>query len=58
MKTYINISNVPVEIVAEVKRIAAAEFDGNYSAAFRKLIREALQARKDKSTAKNGGLDS
>ena len=49
MKTYINISNVPVEIVAEVKRISAAEFDGNDSAAYRKLLREALEARKGKS---------
>ena len=49
MKTYINISNVPVEIVAEVKRISAAEFDGNDSAAYRKLLREAIEARKEKS---------
>lgn len=49
MKTYINISNVPVEIVAEVKRIAETEFDGNDSAAYRKLLREALDARKEKS---------
>ena len=52
MKTYINISNVPVEIVAEVKRISAAEFDGNDSAAYRKLLREALDARKGKSKTK------
>lgn len=52
MKTYINISNVPVEIVAEVKRISAAEFDGNDSAAYRKLLREAIDARREKSKAK------
>ncbi len=52
MKTYINISNVPVEIVAEVKRIAETEFDGNESAAYRKLLREALEAREIKSKPK------
>ena len=48
MKTNINIANVPVEIVAEAKKIAEAEFDGNESAAYRKLLREALEARKQK----------
>lgn len=48
MKTYINISNVPVEIAEEVKRIAAAECDGNESAAYRKIIAEALEARRRK----------
>lgn len=48
MKTYINISNVPVEVAEEVKRIAAAECDGNESAAYRKIISEALEARRRK----------
>lgn len=52
MKTNINIANVPVEIVAEAKKIAEAEFDGNESAAYRKLLREALAARKKQ---KKGG---
>lgn len=45
MKTYINISNVPVEIAEAVKKIAEAEFDGNESAAYRRLIAEALELR-------------
>ena len=48
MKTYINISNVPVEIAEEMKRIAESKCDGNESAAYRKLIAEALEARKAK----------
>ena len=52
MKTYINISNVPVEIAEAVKKIAEAEFDGNESAAYRRLIGEALEARA-KSLKKN-----
>ena len=49
MKTYINISNVPVEIAEEVKRIAEREYNGNESAAYRKLLAEALEARRRKS---------
>lgn len=45
MKTYINISNVPVEVAEKVKAIAEREFDGNESAAYRRLIGEALEAR-------------
>ncbi len=48
MKTYINISNVPVEIAEEVKRIAEREYNGNESAAYRKLLAEALEARRRK----------
>lgn len=48
MKTYINISNVPVEVAEEVKRIAESECDGNESAAYRKVIAEALEARRRK----------
>ena len=48
MKTYINISNVPVEVAEEVKRIAVLECDGNESAAYRKIIAEALEARRRK----------
>lgn len=47
MKTYVNISNVPVEVAEEVKHIAEAECDGNESAAYRKLIAEALEARRN-----------
>lgn len=46
MKTYVNISNVPVETAEEVKRIAFEECNGNDSAAYRKLLAEALEARK------------
>lgn len=53
MKTYINISNVPVEVAEEVKRIAAAECDGNESAAYRKVIAEALEARRRKIDVKS-----
>ena len=49
MKTYVNISNVPVEVAEEVKRIAESECDGNESAAYRKLIAEALEARAKKA---------
>ena len=52
MKTYVNISNVPVEVAEEVKKIAEAECDGNESAAYRKLIAEALEARKRKENSK------
>ena len=48
MKTYINISNVPVEVAEKVKAIAESEFDGNESAAYRKLLAEALEARAKK----------
>lgn len=56
MKTYINISNVPVEVAEEVKRIAESECDGNESAAYRKIIAEALEARRRKvaKTIKKG----
>ena len=49
MKTYINISNVPVEIAEKVKAIAEREYNGNESAAYRRLISEALEARAKKS---------
>ena len=49
MKTYINISNVPVEVAEKVKAIAESEFDGNESAAYRKLLAEALEARAKKA---------
>ncbi len=49
MKTYINISNVPVEIAEKVKAIAEAEYNGNESAAYRKLLAEALEARAKKA---------
>lgn len=52
MKTYINISNVPVEVAEEVKRIAERECDGNESAAYRKIIAEALEARRRKAGEK------
>lgn len=52
MKTYVNISNVPVETAEEVKRIALEECEGNDSAAYRKLIAEALEARKKKKGGK------
>lgn len=53
MKTYINISNVPVEVAEEVKRIAERECDGNESAAYRKVIAEALEARRRKAGEKS-----
>lgn len=49
MKTYINISNVPVEVAEKVKAIAESECDGNESAAYRKLLAEALDARAKKA---------
>ena len=49
MKTYINISNVPVEIAEKVKEIAEREYNGNESAAYRKLLAEALEARAKKA---------
>ena len=49
MKTYINISNVPVEVAEKVKAIAESEYNGNESAAYRKLLAEALEARAKKA---------
>lgn len=49
MKTYISISNVPVEVAEKVKAIAESECDGNESAAYRKLLAEALEARAKKA---------
>lgn len=53
MKTYVNISNVPVELAEQVKAIAESECDGNESAAYRKLIAEALEARRRKAGEKS-----
>ena len=53
MKTYINISNVPVEVAEEMKRIAESECDGNESAAYRKIIAEALEARRHRGARAN-----
>ena len=45
MKTNINISGIEVTVLQKVLELAAAEFNGNKSAAFCALIKEALAAR-------------
>ena len=58
MKAYVNISNVPVEVAEQVKAIAERECDGNESAAYRKLLREALAARQKRQQVKETGVEN
>ena len=53
MKTNVNISGIDVAVLEVVLQLAAAEFNGNKSAAFCALVNEALEARK-KAAEKEG----
>ena len=48
--TSLNISGVPVDVIAEIRRLAAEETRGIYAKMCVKLLMEALEARKQKGS--------